>query len=152
MGTSSWDQEKLQINRTSITMELNEFVKATIMQIVEGVDEANTALSKKTAFVASANIQTDKGFKNTVDKEGRQHYVTDVDFDVAINIQNSNSKEGGGGIEILSVLNIGKKGSSENTNSSTSRIKFSLPLALPTEPDEKLYTRRQLCPPKRPEI
>lgn len=43
-------------------MELNEFVKATIMQIVEGVDEANTALSKKTAFVASANIQTDKGF------------------------------------------------------------------------------------------
>lgn len=64
-------------------MELNEFVKATIMQIVEGVDEANTALSKKTAFVASANIQTDKGFKNTVDKEGRQHYVTDVDFDVA---------------------------------------------------------------------
>lgn len=68
-------------------MELNEFVKATIMQIVEGVDEANTALSKKTAFVASANIQTDKGFKNTVDKEGRQHYVTDVDFDVAIKIQ-----------------------------------------------------------------
>lgn len=68
-------------------MELNEFVKATIMQIVEGVDEANTALSKKTAFVASANIQTDKGFKNTIDKEGRQHYVTDVDFDVAINIQ-----------------------------------------------------------------
>ncbi|MDO4210076.1 MAG: hypothetical protein Q4E44_10485 [bacterium] len=117
---------------------------------MEGVDEANTALSKKTAFVASVNIQTDNGFKNTVDKKGRQHYVTDVDFDIAINVQKSNTQEGGGGIEILSVLNVGKKGSSENTNSSTSRIKFSLPLALPTESEEKLYTRRQLCPPKRP--
>lgn len=129
-------------------MELKEFVKETIVQVVEGIDEANVALWEKTAFVASANLQTNKTFQSTVDKDGRQHYVTDVEFDVAINVQNTETKEGRGKVEILTVLNVGGKGSCENTSSSTSRIRFSLPLALPTEPEEKLY--RQPSAPKRP--
>ena len=122
-------------------MELKDFVKETLVQIVRGVDDANIALSDKTAFVASTNIKTNKDIKGTVDKKGRTHYVTDVDFDVAINIQNTKTKESGVGVEILSVLNVGGKGGSESTNISTSRIKFSLPLALPTEPEDKLYTK-----------
>lgn len=129
-------------------MELKEFVKETIVQVVEGIDEANAALSEKTAFVASANIQTSKTHQSTVDKEGRHHYVTDLEFDVAVNVQNSETKEGRGRVEILTILNIGGKGSCENTSSSTSHIKFSLPLALPTEPEEKLF--RQPSAPKRP--
>lgn len=129
-------------------MELKEFVKEAIVQVVEGIDEANAVLSEKTAFVASANIQTNKTYQSTVDKDGRHHYVTDMEFDVAINAQNSETKEGRGRVEILTVLNIGGKGSCENTTSSTSRIKFSLPLALPTEPKEKLSPLQSA--PKRP--
>lgn len=129
-------------------MELKEFVKETIVQVVEGIDEANAALSEKTAFVASANIQTNKTYQSTVDKEGIHHYVTDLEFDVAINVQNSETKEGRGSVEVLTVINIGGKGSCENTSSSTSRIKFSLPLALPTEREEKLF--RLPSTPKRP--
>ena len=38
-------------------MELKDFVKETLVQIVRGVDDANIALSDKTAFVASTNIK-----------------------------------------------------------------------------------------------
>lgn len=117
-------------------MELKDFVKETIVQIVKGIDEANATLSERNAFVASSNFQTNKDIKYATDKEGRCHYVTDLDFDVAINAQKSKALEGGGGIEILSVLKLGGKSSNENLNSSTNRIKFTLPLALPTEPEK----------------
>ena len=78
-------------------------------------------------------------------------YVSNVDFDVAINIQDSQSKTGGANIEVFSVLNIGGKGEKGLIDTSTNRIKFTLPLALPTEPEDKHFTTR-LTPPKRPEL
>lgn len=74
-------------------MDLKEFVKETIVQVVNGIADANAALSSDTAFVASSNIQTNKDFKCAMDKNGCKHYVTDVDFDVAITVQNSKIKE-----------------------------------------------------------
>jgi hypothetical protein len=120
-------------------MDLKEFVKETIVQVVNGIADANAALSSDTAFVASSNIQTDNNFKYTTDKNGCKHYVTDVDFDVAITVQNSKTQGGGVYITVPVLGEIGGKGSRENTNASISRIKFSLPLALPTEPEDKRY-------------
>ena len=117
-------------------MELKDFVAQTLVQIVEGIDQANDSLSNKSAFVVSSNIKT---------------YVSNVDFDVAINIQDSQSKTGGANIEVFSVLNIGGKGEKGLIDTSTNRIKFTLPLALPTEPEDKHFTTR-LTPPKRPEL
>lgn len=130
-------------------MELKDFVKETIVQIVEGIDQANATLTGNSAFIASTNLSTNRALTSTVDKERIHHYVSNIEFDVAINVQNSETKAGGAGLEILSVLNVGGKGSSENTSSSTSRIKFSLPLALPTEPENKLFSTRS---PKRLEL
>lgn len=59
-------------------------------------------------------------------KERIPHYVSNVDFDVAINIQDSQSKTGGANIEVFSVLNIGGKGEKGIINTSINRIKFSL--------------------------
>ena len=123
-------------------MELKDFVAQTLVQIVEGIDQANDSLSNKSAFVVSSNIKTSEDIKYSFDKERIPHYVSNVDFDVAINIQDSQSKTGGANIEVFSVLNI---------DTSTNRIKFTLPLALPTEPEDKHFTTR-LTPPKRPEL
>ena len=125
------DQE---IQKNTYSMDLKEFVKETIVQVVKGIADANAALSEETAFVASDNIQTNKDFKCATDKKGCQHYVTDVDFDVTITVQHSRTQGGGVYIKVPVFGEIGGKGSSENTNASISRIKFSLPLALPTEP------------------
>lgn len=115
-------------------MELKDFVAQTLVQIVEGIDQANDSLSNKSAFVASSNIKTSEDIKYYYDKDRTLHYVSNVDFDVAINIQDSQSKTGGANIEVFSVLNIGGKGEKGLINTSTNRIKFTLPLALPTEP------------------
>ena len=58
-------------------MELKEFVKETLVQIVKGVSDANSELSDTTSFVPSVN-----------------------------------------------------------------RVRFTIPLALPTEPEDKLYTKK----------
>ena len=84
-------------------------------------------------------------------KERIPHYVSNVDFDVAINIQDSQSKTRGANIEVFSVLNIGGKGEKGTINTSINRIKFTLPLALPIEPEDKHFTTR-FTPPKRPEF
>jgi hypothetical protein len=122
-------------------MELKEFMKTTIVHIVEGINEANAALTNNTAYVVSSNIQTNESLKFTTDTYGKKHYVTDLEFDVAINVQTSETKEGGVGIEVLTVLKARGKGSKENTSSSISRIKFSIPLAIPTELKDKLHTK-----------
>jgi hypothetical protein len=132
-------------------MELKDFVAQTLVQIVEGIDQANDSLSNKSAFVVSSNIKTSEDIKYSFDKERIPHYVSNVDFDVAINIQDSQSKTGGANIEVFSVLNIGGKGEKGLIDTSTNRIKFTLPLALPTEPEDKHFTTR-LTPPKRPEL
>lgn len=53
-------------------MELKEFVKATIVHIVEGMNEANAALTDNTAYVVSSNIQTNESFKFTTDTYGKK--------------------------------------------------------------------------------
>lgn len=128
-----------EIQKNTYSMDLKEFVKETIVQVVNGIADANAALSSDTAFVASSNIQTDNNFKYTTDKEGVKHYVTELDFDVAITAQKAKTGEGGVHMKVASVFELGGKGSSENINASISRIKFSLPLALPTEPEDKRY-------------
>ena len=88
-------------------MELKDFVAQTLVQIVEGIDQANDSLSNKSAFVASSNIKTSEDVKYSFDKERIPHYVSNVDFDVAINVQDSQSKSGGAIIKVMGMNVIG---------------------------------------------
>lgn len=120
-------------------MVLKDFIKETLTQIVSGIEETNAEIVSKSAFVVSSNIQASKDnckIKATIDKSRNYHVISDVDFDVAISTQDSEKVQGGGQIQVLSFLNLGSNGSSENLSSSVSRVKFTIPLALPTEPDE----------------
>ncbi len=55
-------------------MELKDFVAQTLVQIVEGIDQANDSLSNKSAFVASSNIKTSEDIKYSFDTSISQRF------------------------------------------------------------------------------
>lgn len=121
-------------------MELKDFVKETLVQIVKGVNAANEEMKDTSAFLASSNVSSGgAGWKYTKDKDGEYHYVTDVGFDIAIDVKEAKTTGKGIGIEVLSVLSIEGKGEKEKESRNTNRVSFTLPLALPTEPEDKRY-------------
>lgn len=115
-------------------MELNEFVKETIVDIVKGINDANDELKESSAFVVSSNCKDFSGnIRYTEDSQGLRHYVSLIDFDVAVSISDGNSKEGKGRIQV-GPLSWGRNNEKTTEEANSNRVKFSIPLALPREP------------------
>ena len=117
-------------------MELKEFIKETLVQIVKGIKEANDSLDSFDSFVASSNCFTPTGnvpLKGSKGQNGKVHLISDDDFDLAISVKNVESKQGGGNVQLLSVLNFGGKVDNKSQSDVQNRIKFTIPLALPLE-------------------
>lgn len=87
-------------------MKLDEYVKRTLIDITKGVAEAK---DESLLWIAPGYVDGDKVFSAQL-----------VSFEIAVTV----SKEGGGGIQVLSIGELGAKGSSEHTN----RISFSVPI------------------------
>lgn len=113
-------------------MDLKEFTKQTLLQIVSGVNEANQELEKLGASIPTYNVKNSKRYIETND--GCRD-VVDLDFDVAVTASDISGKEGGGGLKVAS-LNLGGKVESKTENQTISRVKFSLPLVLPIVGEE----------------
>jgi hypothetical protein len=92
-------------------VELAEFVQKTIEQVINGV-----AASCKHAKASNAHI-------------GKQNY-TPIEFDVAVTVTEGSESKKGGGITVWGV-GANAEGKSATTNSSVSRIKFSVDVSLP---------------------
>lgn len=102
-------------------MDLKTFVRTTISQIIEGVDEAIAALPKG----SSARINPAVSHANYSKPEN-------VEFDVAITVMESSQKEGKLGIKVLSA-----SGESKSETESASRIKFCVPVSVPCMPSKQ---------------
>lgn len=83
-------------------MELKTFIKQSLTEIINGVDEASAEVNREICFVHtnSENVQ----------------------FDIAVTIEDSKGKEGG--IKVASLFTGGI--SSESKNSTISRLSFQL--------------------------
>lgn len=110
-------------------MDLKQFVKETISQVVSGVNEINEELNTTTGGYVQNKVtypQPMNGFIRSYIRES-----IDVDFDVAITATESDGKNGSAGIKVASILNIGGGVDSKTENQIVSRVKFTLPLILP---------------------
>lgn len=108
-------------------MELRNFVKATLEQIVLGVKEAQVTLAE---HGASAN-PTSAGF--TKDGQWNQYnhaMPQDVVFDVALTSTDKTGSSEGIGV-FLGSINLGKKNDSGNESVAVTKVKFTVPLILP---------------------
>ncbi|MFT5708356.1 MAG: hypothetical protein ACI9ES_002658 [Oceanospirillaceae bacterium] len=112
-------------------MDLKDFVKNTLVQIIDGVIEAESELEEKGATVNPVGGNFDQkqlGGRTWSFKDG----ITEiVEFDVALTNSEKEGTAGGIGV-LLGGINLGAKGASEESITSVTRIKFSVPVLLPT--------------------
>lgn len=113
-------------------MKLQEFVSKTLQEIIAGVKEAQKYAESEDAWV-SPRIKCvgEKPVTRMVaDKENVN--IELIEFDVAVTSTEGSVTEAGAGI-FVATFGLGAKGKSDESSSSISRIKFSIPLGLPTQ-------------------
>lgn len=115
-------------------MDLKDFIASTLTQIVEGVAQSADAVSKaggaiNPAFLASTSSAERVGST----KDGSSTPVYAVSFDVAVVASSTDSLDAGAKLTVASVFSIGGKASNSERDEVTSRIKFMVPLQLPTD-------------------
>lgn len=105
-------------------MEVKEFIQQTISQILDSVDELNANYADKGASIAALGNYNYKG-------TWRKNYVTEVDFDIALEVVTDKESGKGGKISIASVLSAGGEATKKTQNQSVSKVHFTLPLMFP---------------------
>jgi len=97
-------------------MELNEFIKQTIIQITDGVRDGNKYIQE-----------------NDFGEGVRNGYYKEVNFDIAVT-SNEEEKSGmGGKISVANLLSLGANDESKTKYSNVSRIQFSVTLGIKTD-------------------
>lgn len=94
-------------------MELKDFIKITLRELSEAIDESGVEIKKKIMLTNTA-------------LRAKQHgdYGL-IDFDLAVDVRESKKVSGGGGLKISVVqANLGKD--RQTTSSNTSRIQFTV--------------------------
>ena len=130
-------------------MEIKDFIKDALVQIVDGVLDANTALGNKGASVPMENVAGSEGFFGaTISKDGKIKRFVKVDFDIAVEVSKSDIEkvEGNGSLdgELKLQVALSKAGfdlhggiSGSNTQLNIQQnihhVRFSLPLSLPNK-------------------
>ena len=116
-------------------MELKDFVKETLTQIAQGVQESIIPVQESGGYV---NPATRTNTKNTDNSHfasmpnGQNIFL--VDFDVAITVEEDVGANAEAKLKVASFLSIGGGGDTSNKNSATNHISFKVPLAIPVDP------------------
>lgn len=108
-------------------MDLRKFIAETLTQIIGGINDAQQNMLE---FQKDENSDYTAPYVNPNPASDHSKKLSDIEFDVAVTVSDGKSAEGGGGLSVMGV-SIGGKGASEQTNSSVSRIKFSIPVSYP---------------------
>ena len=115
-------------------MELKEFVSEALSQIVDGVADAQKYAMEQGASINPnpANLSWSKNDSQNIMYDSYSNVlVRFVEFDVAVTVVEGTKTKGGVGVVIGPVV-LGSHGQSEASNSSISRIRFSVPVGFPT--------------------
>jgi hypothetical protein len=117
-------------------MELKDFIKSSLIEICQAIEEANKELEDSEAIINPGCIQ--------INSEGSQAYgrqsnkaiheerklVQKIDFDVAVYAQEGEKAGGGAKISIASI-GFGANAEVSSANKSETRLRFSIPVIYP---------------------
>lgn len=109
-------------------MEIKDFIEVSLVQIVEGVNQAKAKLLSTGATISSKDVRPLRD--GTTYNHATGNLVNIVEFDVAVTVNEKDTTGGKAGVNVVG-LNIGGGMQVENTNQKVSRIKFTIPLTLP---------------------
>lgn len=103
-------------------MQLEEFVQSAIQQIARGVSNA------------SDDVASLGGRVNPHDRiASRSPRLTNIDFDVALVVTESQQSESGARLSVINVLSLGGKTQGNDVYQQTSRVKFTVAVELPKD-------------------
>ena len=112
-------------------MDLREFINQTLTQIAEGVSEAQRRCKELGAEV-NPHLNTSH------EQAGKQGFLNAsgvfspvVQFDVALTVSEGSGTKGGIGV-FAGAVTLGSSGQSQSEKSSVSRVKFAVPMSLPS--------------------
>lgn len=103
-------------------MELKEYIKETLTQIVDGIRDSQAAMKERGALIAPEGYL----FKGKGAVGDDFICVESVDFEVAIEVNGSSDKKGGIKTPVIEVL-IGKSTNTGDCN----KVSFSIPIVYP---------------------
>lgn len=116
-------------------MNLKEFITTTLVEIAEGVKDAQSHYSDLGGTVnpsSMAKANEEFYFKNRTGNPNDRFYLSRIDFEIGLT-DNSGSESGGGIGVFLASVGIGANTKSQETISSITKVKFSVPVKLPTQ-------------------
>ena len=112
-------------------MDLSEFVKLTLCQIVDGVQAAQEATKSKGANINPKNLVYQRDGQWNRDQGGA---VTQVQFDVGLTASEGTGTAGGIGV-FLGAVSLGSTGRSDRNSVAQTSVQFSVPIQLPPGDD-----------------
>lgn len=102
-------------------MDLETFVTETIVQVIGGVEKA----------ISKVGDISKTGMVNPSYSTHKHGEVQPVEFDVAVTVAQKTAGEGGGGVKVA-VLQVGGKLESATENVAVNRVRFTVPVAVPS--------------------
>ena len=108
-------------------MEIKEFIHETISQILDSVSYLNEEYKDKGARIATVD--------NTHKHDGAwtNKCITDVVFDISLEVITDNESGAGGKLGIAHVFSAGAQTSNKEQNQSVSKVHFSIPIVFPPQ-------------------
>lgn len=113
-------------------MKLEQFVEESLKQIITGVLKAKEHGERHGAHVNPINASFNSSSQNVVYCTETGIPLQQVEFDVAVTVSESNASSADGQVEVGDITVSGQSIETNSTNSSASRIKFMVPVRLPT--------------------
>lgn len=107
-------------------MNVKEFTKETLKQIVEAIHELN---SQEDGLSIPLGGIIGEGVHVLAAKNGKTQNLIKVEFDIAVTVSESTEKSGSGNANLY-VLKLDGDYSKSNQNQNVSRVKFMLPLKI----------------------
>ena len=114
-------------------MELKEFVAQSIIQITEGITNAQESTKHKGAMINPPLCMSGQAGDKylSVNMGNKRNFIPQtITFDVLVNVESIDSSDGKAKISIVS-FSAGGGVSSEQKNGTSSRITFSVPVCWP---------------------
>ena len=108
-------------------MELKDFIKQTLVEITNGVKEAQEEIKDSGAYINPEGLH--RGEHLELGYEGRYRHIQKVKMSVSVNAVENSELKGKAGI--ISVISLGVSGKVSDVNSISNRIEFEIPISIP---------------------
>ena len=116
-------------------MELKDFVSDTLMQIAEGVKDAQSKYKQLGGKINPSGMRVingDLSWYKDAPMNGDASLISVVRFEVALTSGEKDNNTAGIGV-LFGAISIGGKSSGENHTSALTSVKFDIPVCLPKQ-------------------